>query len=186
MDAVLNAFLNDTFERAGRLGDEFSARIYPDPSRVPPARYLVLFPDLEYLRLDAGDRTVRPERGPVPVEIRFPASYLRSTDPHMYLKIATLLDPSALGPPHSGFFHPNCDPASGAICLGSRFPAGARLDALVHHVYDIVTFQNYGTSEWDCLNPAAARYLRENPQAAASLNNPSLRSGRRRFTVRVS
>ena len=187
MDAVLNSFLEDTFDRALRLGDETDVfKIYPEPARVPPARYMLLFPDLEYLKLDAGSGTVRPERGPIPVEIRFPADYLRSTDPNIYLKIATLLDPGPFGLPHPGFFHPNCDPASGAICLGAGFLPGARLDALVRQVYDIITYQNYGVVEWDCLNRTAARYLRENPGAALSLNNPPLARRSRKFTVTVS
>jgi hypothetical protein len=187
MDNVLNAFLSDTLDRALRFEDDTTVlKIHPDPTRVPPARYLLFFREVEYLSLDSVSGVVRPSRGPVPVEIRFPADYLRSTDPKLYMKIATVLDPATFAPGLPGFFHPNCDPASGAICLGAGFPRGARLDVLVHHVYDIVAFHNYGVVEWDCLHATAARYLRENPQAALSLRNPPLARRSRKFTVSVS
>jgi hypothetical protein len=74
MDTVLNSFLEDASRRTQRLAAESDVlKIIQDPASRPPARYLLLFEDVEYLKFDRSG-LVETKRGLLPVEIRFPAN----------------------------------------------------------------------------------------------------------------
>jgi hypothetical protein len=182
MDAVMKSFLEDSFQRGQRLASD-SGVLSLDFDRMsfPPEAYLLRF-EGTYLRVEQTG-IVEPTHGPLAAEVRFPPEYLRSTDPHLYLKICTLLHPAFLLGPHPDFFHPNVQPGSGAICLGNKFEPGTRLDALIHHLYEILTYQNFSSLEWDCLDPVAARFLREHPEVLSALQWKPLKRTSRRFSV---
>lgn len=183
MDSVMKSFLQDSFDRGQRLADESDVIILRhDRSSFPPEVYLVQFEGTEYLKVGQSGIVV-PTRGRLPVEVRFPPDYLRSTDPHLYVKICTLLHPSFFFGPHPDFFHPNVQPGSGSICLGNKFEPGTRLDALIHHLYDILTYQNFSSLEWDCFDGVAARFLREHPRVLSALQWKPLKRTNRKFAV---
>ena len=186
MTDIFNSFLVDSFNKGMEIARESDVLdiLYDDTSN-PPWRYLLLFKGIEYL-LHNHSGIVETVRSLVPVEVHFPPDYLRTADPGLYLKIAKIVDPLTLRRPNAGFFHPNYDPLTGAICLGAKFAPGTSLPVLIFHIYSIITYENYSVDERNCLDPAAARYLRENPEAVAFLRVTPLRRRQKRFRVTVT
>jgi hypothetical protein len=186
MTDIFNSFLADSSKKAMEIARESDILdILHDLESNPPSRYLLVFKGIEHL-LRTGSGIVEAVRGIVPVEVRFPPDYLLTADPGLYLRVALIVDPWLLGSPYSGFFHPNFDPLTGAICLGAKFAPGTPLPALIFHVHTIITYQNYSVDERNCLDPTAARYLREHPEAVASLRVAPLRRRQERFRVTVA
>jgi hypothetical protein len=149
MDPVLYAFLQNTFVEATALAEKSDMlHLIPLPP-LPPSTYLCEF-DVHYLRrLRSGVVEIAP--GPVLTALHFPEDYLRSTDPRLYLKVASILTPDLT--------HPNV--GGTIVCLGSAFAPGTPLTALLWELYDIVTYQNVTVDERNALNPEACRLLRE-------------------------
>lgn len=186
MTDIFNSFLADSFKKGMEIARESDIlEILHDPASNPPWRYLLVFKGMEYL-LRTHSGIVEAVTGSVPVEVRFPPDYLLTADPGLSLRIAIMLDPWTLWGPYTSFFHPNYDPLTGAICLGARFAPGTPLPALIFHVYTIITYENYSVDERNCLDPTAARYLREHPEAVASLRVNPLRRRQGRFRVSVA
>ena len=183
MDDIFRSFLDDSYTKTAELAAESDIlRVIPHPLTHPPTLYLLVFEPMEYLR-DTTSGVVEVAKGVLPVEVRFPLDYLRSTDPVLYLKIATLVDPVTFALPHPDFFHPNHDPLTGALCLGANFRPGTPLNALIWHLYDILTYANFSVHEHNALNPAACRYWREHPEEVSRLRITPLRRRRLKATV---
>ena len=186
MTDIFSSFMADSFKKGMEIARESDVLdIVHDVSSNPPWRYLLVFKQTEYL-LRTHSGVVETVTGSVPVEVRFPPDYLLTADPGLYLKIAVMLDPGTLWGPYTGFFHPNYDPLTGAICLGAKFAPGTPLPALIFHLYTIITYENYSVDERNCLDPTAARYLREHPEAVAFLRATPLRRRQGRFRVTVA
>ncbi len=65
------------------------------------------------------------------------------------------------------FFHPNYSRVAGVLCLGDIPPGPFPLEALIEHLYSIVSYQNM-----DSTNPAdkeAVRYFGTDPEALEGL-----------------
>ena len=68
-----------------------------------------------------------------------------------------------------GFYHPNYSRVAGVLCLGDIAPGPFSLEALVEHLYSIVSYQNM-----DSTNPAdkeAVRYFGTDPDALEGLTD---------------
>ena len=174
-DPILSGFLEDSLSKGCRLVEQSkNFTLLPDPSTYPPLQYILLFHDIEYLSYDPG-HSIEKVKGTIHVIVKFPANYLRSMDPLLYAKIATVLE--------QDFFHPNVYSSIGTICLGHQFLPGTPLDSLTWHIFDIITYRNFTVNENDALNPQACRFIRENPGIIKTLNNESLRG--RRFLSEI-
>jgi hypothetical protein len=88
--------------------------------------------------------------GPVFAALHFPADYLRSTDPRLYLKVVSVLT--------EDLTHPNV--FGTVVCLGSGFAPGTPISALLWELYEILTYQNVTLDESNALSPEACRLLR--------------------------
>ncbi len=87
------------------------------------------------------------------VGLRFPSDYLRQVEPTM---LTTLLHPAGTWQP----WHPNM--LGPFICLGHINP-GTPACEIIWQLYEVITGNKAQTA--DCLNPAAAEFLRNNPDA---------------------
>jgi hypothetical protein len=200
MDDIFRSFLVESHTQAAALVAESDIlHVVPHPltalptvyfpvmthvASSPPTIYLILFEDVAYLSATPTG-IVEMTTGSLPVEVRFPPDYLRSTDPTLYLKLVTLLDPLSFALPHADFFHPNHDPITGAICLGADFRPGTPLPALIWHIYDIITYANFSVDERNALNPAAGRYWRDHPDELSELPIKPLRRRKLRAMPRA-
>lgn len=184
MDEILCRFLKSGWKAAMALSMESDLlRIASVPIADPPTMHLLLFQQIEYLRRDESGAIVV-AKGPIAVGVNFPPDYLRSDDPRLYIKIATLLDPFTLDP-HPEYFHPNIDPVGGTICLGAGFLPGTPFPALIWHLYEIITYQNFSVDERNALNREACRYLRDHSGVVSTLRIPPLRRRKLRASAVV-
>lgn len=175
MDAIFLRFLEASYEEATKLAAESDVlRLVPMPPH-PPSAYVCDFLVPHLRRTDAG--TVEISRDPVLAGIRFPEDYLRSADPHLSLKVASLLDPPSL-------VHPNVK--GGIVCLGSAFGPGTRISLLLGELYDIFSYRNYSLVEAGSLNPEACRLLRAHPQLLDELRPEPLRRRQKELKIQVS
>lgn len=184
MDEILNRFLKRGWKEAITLSVESDLlRIASVPVTDPPTMHLLLFQQIEFLRRErSGEISVA--NNPIAVGVNFPLDYLRSSDPRLYIKIATLLDPVTLDP-HPDYFHPNVDSVSGTICLGAGFRPGTPFPALIWHLYEIITYQNFSLDERNALNREACRYLRDHSEVISTLRIRPLRRRRLRASAVV-
>ena len=152
-DPVLSAFLENTkLEAIALVARSDVLTIVPLGPGALSSGYVCEF-SLPYLRrLPNGTVEVAP--GPVLIGVRFPEDYLRSADPHLYVKVASVITPDLI--------HPNI--SGGMVCLGASFSPGTSLTALLWELYDIVSYQNVTLDERNALNPEACRLLREHQQ----------------------
>lgn len=153
-DKILTRFLANSFITATELAARSDTLRILAHKGNPPTHFLLMFDELDYFieEMFTG-RIKRVSRQPVMAEVIFPADYLRSVDPHLYMKISKICTP--------GFFHPNVSPGIQNVCLGQQMISGAPLKELIYHLYDIVTYRNMTIEESNALNPAACRYFRE-------------------------
>jgi hypothetical protein len=173
MDHVFRTFLENTASDAAALQQK-SAVVAVDPlPPIPPSRYVCTFRVSYLRRLPTGIVDISP--GPVWCGISLPEDYLRSTDPRLFLKIASI--------GNADFLHPNV--LSGAICLGSHFAPGTPIDALIWELFEIVTYRNCTVDERNALNPEACRLLREHPSVMEKLPRPPLFQSERGFQTTV-
>lgn len=173
MDQVYLKCLENSYAEAMRLAERSDVlKLTPIPP-FPPGGYLCEF-QTPHLRL-LPDGVVRVERGLVTAGVVFPEDYLRSTDPRLYLRVASVLTPFDL-------LHPNV--RGGVVCLGAAFAPGTALTALLWELYEIVSYQNFTLDERNALNPTACRLLRQHPELLSGLKpEPFLR---RRHGMQVS
>jgi hypothetical protein len=164
MDPILSAFLENTLREAGDIAEKSDVlNLVPLPP-LPPSAYLCEFAVPYLRRLASGLVEVAP--GPVQIVINFPDDYLRSTDPRLFLKVASVLTPDLI--------HPNL--YGTAVCLGSAFAPGTPITALLWELFDIVSYQNVTLDERNALNPEACRLLRAHRRLLAQLHpQPFLR-----------
>jgi hypothetical protein len=200
MDDIFRSFLAESYlQSAALVAESDILHVVPYPLTAlptvyfpvmthvasnPPTMYLVLFEDMVYLSATPTG-TLEVTTGVLPVEVRFPPDYLCSTDPILYLKLATLLDPWTFALPHVDFFHPNHDPITGAICLGADFRAATPLPPLIWHIDAILTYANFSVDERNALNPTACRYWRDHPEAVSELPIKPLRRRRLKAMARA-
>ena len=96
MDRVLYAFLENSHTEATALAEQSDIlQLTPLPP-LPPSVYLCEFVVPYLRRLPSGLVEIAP--GPVQMVINFPEDYLRSTDPRLYLRVASLLTPDVTHP----------------------------------------------------------------------------------------
>jgi hypothetical protein len=167
-DRVFLAFLNNTLIQALSLVEESDVlRVLPLPPPhplppMPPSRYLCEF-QVPYLRrLPSG--VVDVAAGPVRAGLSFPENYLYAADPHLYLKVASMLTQELV--------HPNV--RGSVICLGSAFAPGTPFRVLVWELYDILAYHNVTMDERNALNGEACRLLRACPEMVDRLEIPPL------------
>lgn len=172
-DRVFANFLQNALIEARELAAESHVlRVCPMPP-LPPSSYLCQF-GLPYLRrLPSGLVEVAP--GPVLAGIHFPEDYLRAADPHLYLKIASVLTPDLV--------HPNVHGST--VCLGSAFAPGTPIRVLLWELFDILAYRNVSLDERNALNPMACRLLRAHPHLFDKLESRPLRRGGRPPQVAV-
>jgi hypothetical protein len=146
--------------RDGLLTKTRKIRVYPEPSSAPRSFRFEM--DVPY-KYKHGDGPVMLAPGPVRGVINYHPQLLEISDPKS-LSIAVTLDSDL------GFFHPNYSRQFGLVCLGD-LPAGPfPLDALLEHLYSILSFAN-----WRAFHPAdveAARHFALEPTALAGVGNP--------------
>jgi hypothetical protein len=165
-DQVFMTFLHNTLIQAMELADESDVlRVIPRPP-LPPAAYVCEFRVPYLRRTPSGIVEVAP--GPVLAGLRFPEDYLRAADPHLFLKVASILTP---------LVHPNI--LGPLVCLGSKFAPGTPVRMLLWELYEIVAYRNVTLDEHNALDPEACRLLREHPHLLGQLEAPPLRRGRR-------
>jgi hypothetical protein len=58
-------------------------------------------------------------------------------------------------------YHPNI--RGSLICIGS-IRRGEPLTDLLYRTYEVISYQNYATLEWDCLQPKACSWARANAE----------------------
>ena len=173
MDQVFQSFLENTAADAAALQRKSDIVALEPLPPLPPSRYVCTF-EVPYLRrLPTG--VVEIHRGPVLCGIGFPEDYLRSTDPKLFLKVASIVNP--------GFLHPNV--LLGSVCLGSAFSPGTPIVALVWELFEIVTYRNCTVDERNALNPEACRLIREYPSLVGTLARPALFRSARQVQVAV-
>lgn len=172
-DRVYMAFLHNSLIQAMELAGESDVlRVVPRPP-LPPAEYHCEF-RVPYLRwLPSGLAEVAP--GPVRAALRFPADYLRACDPHLAVRVASILT--------TDIAHPNI--LGPVVCLGAGFAAGMPIRALLWELYEIIAYRNITVDEHDALNPGACRLLREHRHLLDRLAAPPLRRPRRPSRIAV-
>jgi len=174
MDPIFRAFLENTAREAGELAERSDVMTITPLPPAPTTTYLCEF-DLSYLRrLPAG--TVEIAGGPLGAVLHFPEDYLRSVDPHLYVKVASVLTPDMA--------HPNL--LGGTVCLGSGFAPGTSITWLLWELYDIVSYQNVTFDERNALNPEACRLLREHRHLLDRLQPRPFLRRERKLEVKVS
>ena len=173
MDHVFQTFLENTAKDAAELQRKSAVVILDPLPPLPPSRYCCTF-QVPYLRRGASG-IVELDAGPVLCGISFPEDYLRSTDPKLYMKIASVLSP--------GFLHPNV--VFGSVCLGSRFAPGTPIEGLVWELFEIVTYRNCTVDERNALNAEACRLVREHPSLVDRLGRPPLLRSERSIQIAV-
>lgn len=165
-DKVYLGFLEKSFSQAKQLEADSDILTILYTKDNPPSRFLLQFDDIDYLTQNEETGRVAIVSEPLLVDVCFPSDYLRSTDPQLYLRVVTLLNP--------GFFHPNVRLPFGAICLGHDFLPGTLLSDLAFHIYEIITYQNMTVDERDAFNPSACRYLRQYPEVLRKMRRPPI------------
>jgi hypothetical protein len=125
-----------------------------------PDQFLVKLDKINHLVKDHTSGQIQLIQAPINFYIHFPVDYLRSIDPHLYLRVVTVLRPD--------FFHPNIRIPQGWVCLGHNFQPGTPLADLIYHLYEIITYQNITVDERDAYNPEACRYLRSHKKMKIS------------------
>jgi hypothetical protein len=150
MDQIFRRFLQNSYIEATRLAENSDVLEVVGLPPLPPAVYICEFA-LPYLRKRA-DGVVEWAGGPIWCALHFPEDYLRSTDPKLFLKIASVAAPA-------GIVHPNI--WGSTICLGSQFAPGTPIRALLWELYEILAYRNFSVLEPNVLNIEAARLLRQ-------------------------
>ena len=166
MDRVFSAFLRNSHQEVMELTRKSDILSMTPLGAAPPSEYRIQFA-LPYLSWESSGAVLMP--GPVNVGIGFPNHYLRSTDPDLQYKVASVLTPR--------FLHPNVH--RGAICLGAAFAPGTSISELLWEMFGIVSYSNICLDERNALDPAACRLLRERPELLGELpRRPFLRRKR--------
>jgi len=128
-------------------------RIRVSPQGGPAPRLFRFEIDRPYKRRRAGDGAIEAASGPVRGWIHYRADlHVAPPDEPM---VMILLDRD------QGFFHPNC--RDGLLCHGRLPPGPFPLEALLEHLYGIVSYQNVNGEE--PLDAEAAEYFRSHPSA---------------------
>ncbi len=174
MDAIFNRFLENAFTEAMELSQKSAVlRVRPLPPH-PPSSYLCEYHVHHLRRTHSG--VVEVVKEPVILGVHFPEDYLRSTDPQLYLKVASLLSPLS-------FVHPNV--WGGSVCLGSRFAPGTGIGVLLRELYEIVCYRNLNLVESNAMNAEACRLLRAHPHLLEALRPEPFLHRRRPIRVTV-
>ena len=157
-DPVFTAFKENTYVQAMALPKEDAnlgkiLEIKPE-GELPPSRYTCVFA-LPYLRrLPSGVVEIaEPPSRVIRVTLHFPVNYLHAADPHLYLKVVSMVN--------QDFVHPNVQ--GNVVCLGSAFAPGTPIGVLVRELREIFTYRNITLDERNALNPLACRLIRAHP-----------------------
>jgi len=154
------AFFSNNWSQAQRgiLARTTRVRVWPVPG--PGPRIFTFAVDLPYKR-KRPDGSVELAPGPVRGTIHYRANLF---SPELDRRSITVLLDST-----PGFYHPNYSRAQGALCIGDVPDGPFPLDALIEHLYGIVSYQNR-----DSNNPAdleAVRYFSTDPTALEGLED---------------
>ena len=174
-DRVLKRFLESNQKAALDLSAVSEVLTVVPLPPFPAATYLAEFRVPHLRRMDSG--RVEVADGPVVEKIHFPADFLRSADPHLPMKVVSILSPRT-------FVHPNV--AFGSVCLGYLFAPGTRLELLLRELYEIVSYRNYTLDESNAMDAEACRLLRAHPELLDKLQPKPLVPRRRRVRVEES
>ena len=138
--------------RDGLLSRTERIRVRPLPTRAPPTAFSFEV-DRPYKRKRADGMVVL-EPGPVCGTIFYRTDVL--TAPRNSPPACVFLS-------SKGFYHPNFSRSLGVLCLGPLPGGPFPLDALLLHLYAIVSYQHLGTN--DPLDADALRYFSREPDA---------------------
>jgi hypothetical protein len=144
--------------REGILRKTERIRVRPNrPGDTPRVFHFEI--DCNYKQKRRASDPVELADGPLRGTIRYRADlFSGDTDEPT---IAVFLDPV------QGFYHPNYSREFGILCTGPLEPSPFPLDALLEHIYWIVTYQN--TCIHDPADGEAARYFALDPEARSGL-----------------
>jgi hypothetical protein len=135
-DPVREAFLRRTYAEAEAINaasDTVDLMPLRDGAEVPEA-YEGRLRGVEHL-VRTAQKTVMVTRDDLPFTIRFPSSYLRSTDPRLPFQVVTV---------GCALVHPNV--RRHLVCLGEHFRPGTSLKALVTQVYRMFSGRSFATA----------------------------------------
>jgi hypothetical protein len=156
--ATLDFFANNWSEASdGLLSRTRQVRVQPLPGAGP--RSFSFEFDRPYKRKQPGG-LVELVPGPVRGRILYRPNVL-APDPGSR-SVVVFID-------SDGFYHPNYSRMHGILCVGDIPPGPYPLEALIEHVYSIVSYQNM-----DSMNPAdheAVRYFGTDPDALDGLTD---------------
>ena len=163
-DPVLENFLSTTVEDAATLlaGSDCLHLVPRDGRPTPYDTWDGVFVGVGHL-VRATDRTVSLSHEPLPFTVRFPADYLRSHDPTLQFRVASVA---------GSLFHPNSRGA-GLVCLGGDFRPGTPLRFVVEQLFGIVTGRIAATDH--AFDPEAAAYYVAHPEQLATIRGQSLK-----------
>lgn len=139
----------------GLLARTTRMRVRPLPPEGP--RSFAFEMSLPYKRKRA-DGTVELEPGPIHGRIDYLPDVMT---PEPNTRSVAVFVSSA------GFYHPNYSRAHGVLCVGDLPPGPFPLDALLEHVWTIVSYQNVDSA--NPLDREAVRYFRRDPHAFEGL-----------------
>lgn len=163
LDRMTREFFENNWNasRDGLLARTGKIRVVPEPSPAPRCfRFEMATP---YKRKH-GDEPVELAPGPVRGEIRYHPHVLELNDPATP-SIVVSLDPDL------DYFHPNYSRRYGLVCLGDLPSGPFPLDALLEHLYSILSYAN-----WRSFHPAdlvAAHYFATDPSALDGVGDPA-------------
>ncbi len=174
MDKILHRFLESNQTAAAELSAASDVLTVVPLPPSPAATYLAEFRVPHLRRTDSG--RVEVSDGPVVARLQFPNDYLRSADPHLPMKVVSILSPRS-------FVHPNV--AFGSVCLGYHFAPGTRLELLLRELYEILSYRNYTLDESNAMDAEACRLLCAHPSLLDELDPKPLVPRRHRVRVEV-
>lgn len=172
-DMIFERFLRNAAAEAEALAAQGDVLRVWREGRAP-ATFFCEFA-LPYLARETSGAVTRRD-GPVRAVVHFPADYLRSTDPGLYMRVASVLTPDLT--------HPNVRPP--VICLGAAFRPGTGLAVVLREMYSIFSFANFSLIETNSLNPEASRLVRAHHHLIDELSPPPLVRRPRNLRIRVN
>jgi len=144
-DPIFDSFLDDQQREAQALADASDILTL---HRLDAQRYVAEFACRTLVR--RGDQEVAETTGAT-VGIHLHDGYLREPNPVLVI--------SWFGP--RDIWHPNI--AAPLACIG-EIRRGEPLTDLLYRCYEVASYQNYGTLEYDALNRAACVWARHNAE----------------------
>ncbi len=146
-DHVFASFLEAEHAQVMRLAD---ASDILDLTPLDPQHYLARFHCATFV-IDEGSNPVK-RTMTTTVGIFVPSNYLLEA-PNSGT-VLTCLEPH-------NHWHPNIH--APLICIGA-IEKGERLTDIIYRTYEVISYQNYATIEWDCLRPEVCSWARRHAE----------------------